>query len=189
MVMSCTKLSSFPSCRKSKIFVFKTSGLPQQGDCRNGPHLQRMCEAPWQRGQRGQLANPLPANCPIQVCPRRAVAAPNARRSPRAPAGCASVPSARAWGQRAFIGRLLQVSCVARYTLPCPIQRKKGSSCKTYLMALLALRTKPKSRIPIRLMRFFAPNIKSRRKTTLRRLRFPRKKCRQSPNTIGAGRG
>ena len=88
-----------------------------------------------------------------------------------------------------LIGRLLQASCVARYTLLYPIQRKKGSSCKTYLMALLALRTKPKSRIPIRLMRFFAPNIKSRRKTTLRRLRFPRKKCRQSPNTIGAGRG
>ena len=108
---------------------------------------------------------------------------------PRVPAGCASVPSARVRGQRAFIGRLLQASCVARYTLLYPIQRKKGSSCKTYLMALLALRTKPKSRIPIRLMRFFAPNIKSRRKTTLRRLRFLRKKCRQSPNTIGAGRG
>ena len=85
--------------------------------------------------------------------------------------------------------RLLQASCVARYTLLYPIQRKKGSSCKTYLMALLALRTKPKSRIPIRLMLSFAPNIKSRRKPTLRRLRSPKKKCRQSLNTIGAGRG
>ena len=108
---------------------------------------------------------------------------------PRVSAGCASVPSARAWGQRVYIARLLQASCVARYTLLYPIQRKKGSSCKTYLMALLALRTKPKSRIPIRLMRSFAPNIKSRRKPAFRRLRFPRKKCRQLPNTIGAGRG
>ena len=33
------------SCRKAGIFVFKTSGQVQQGDCRTGPHLQRMCEA------------------------------------------------------------------------------------------------------------------------------------------------